>query len=84
MSVTGDVIPGGATLIFEVELLDIDEGPAPENFFKEIDADNDNKLSREEVCYYTTIVLNIRHPCGAGIWSSLLSLLSLEIRMNSI
>ncbi|KAK2149946.1 hypothetical protein LSH36_430g04083 [Paralvinella palmiformis] len=45
----GDLIPGGATLLFDVELLDISEGVQPENFFKEIDTDNDNKLSREEL-----------------------------------
>ena len=45
----GDKIPGGATLVFEVELLDIGKGNRAVNYFKEIDADNDNLLSQDEV-----------------------------------
>ncbi|CAH1986009.1 unnamed protein product [Acanthoscelides obtectus] len=46
----GNVIPGKATLIFEVELINIgDAKPDTTNVFKEIDADKDNQLSREEV-----------------------------------
>merc|ERR1711962_1015098 len=48
----GDVIPGGATLLFEVELLNIADGPAPVNVFKEIDTDQDMHLSREELNQY--------------------------------
>ncbi|XP_015926487.1 uncharacterized protein [Parasteatoda tepidariorum] len=48
----GDRIPPKATLIFEVELLDIEDGPAPVNVFKEIDLDEDNQLSREEISDY--------------------------------
>lgn len=49
----GNVIPGKATLIFEVELIHIgDAKPANANVFKEIDADKDNQLSREEVSEY--------------------------------
>ena len=33
----GDIIPGGATLYFEVELIDTEEGPTPVNVFKQID-----------------------------------------------
>jgi FK506-binding protein 14 len=33
----GDLIPGGATLHFEIELLDVEEGPKPINVFKQID-----------------------------------------------
>ena len=47
----GEKIPPKATLIFEVELLDVQDGPKPENIFKKIDTDEDNKLSREEVWY---------------------------------
>ncbi|CAG0880450.1 unnamed protein product [Cyprideis torosa] len=47
-----DVIPGGATLIFEVELLDIGEAPPAVNVFKEIDENADEQLSREEVSAY--------------------------------
>ena len=35
----GDIIPGGATLYFEIELLDTEDGPAPVNVFKQIDLD---------------------------------------------
>lgn len=45
----GSVIPGGATLIFDVELINIGDSPPTTNVFKEIDADKDNQLSREEV-----------------------------------
>lgn len=45
----GNVIPGGATLIFEVELISVGDSPPTTNVFKEIDSDKDNMLSRDEV-----------------------------------
>ncbi|KAL0280343.1 UNVERIFIED_CONTAM: hypothetical protein PYX00_001663 [Menopon gallinae] len=48
----GNVIPGGATLTFEVELMNIGDAPPTTNVFKEIDADADKQLSREEVSAY--------------------------------
>ncbi|XP_031620669.1 FK506-binding protein 2 isoform X2 [Contarinia nasturtii] len=48
----GNVIPGGATLIFEVELLDIGNSQPTTNVFREIDENKDNQLSREEVSEY--------------------------------
>ncbi|KRT86018.1 HLH domain-containing protein, partial [Oryctes borbonicus] len=48
----GNLIPGGSTLVFEVELLDIGNTPPTTNVFKEIDDDKDNQLSREEVSEY--------------------------------
>ena len=45
----GDRIPPKATLVFEVECISIDDGPAPVNVFKDIDTNSDNQLSREEV-----------------------------------
>ncbi|CAK9805173.1 Peptidyl-prolyl cis-trans isomerase FKBP14 [Anthophora plagiata] len=45
----GNVIPGGATLLFDVELINISDSPPSANVFKEIDTDHDNQLSREEV-----------------------------------
>jgi len=56
----GNVIPGGATLVFEVELINIgDSEAAPTtNVFKEIDADSDKQLSREEVSEYLKKQMN--------------------------
>jgi len=48
----GDVIPGGATLYFDVKLISIGEAPAQVNIFKAIDKDNDSKLTKEEVLEY--------------------------------
>ncbi|XP_017892711.1 FK506-binding protein 2 isoform X2 [Ceratina calcarata] len=48
----GNVIPGGATLMFDVELINISDSPPSANVFKEIDSDHDNQLSREEVSEY--------------------------------
>jgi hypothetical protein len=42
----------GATLTFEVDLINIGDTPPPVNVFKEIDADKDLALSREEVRGY--------------------------------
>ncbi|KAJ0184075.1 hypothetical protein K1T71_000498 [Dendrolimus kikuchii] len=48
----GNVIPPHATLHFEVELINIGDSPPTTNVFKEIDADKNNMLSREEVSEY--------------------------------
>lgn len=48
----GQIIPGGATLFFDIELLEAEDGPAPVNVFKQIDSDSDNNLSREELSAY--------------------------------
>ncbi|KAF6201444.1 hypothetical protein GE061_005893 [Apolygus lucorum] len=48
----GNVIPGGATLTFEVELLNIGDQAPTTNVFKEIDDNADKQLSREEVSEY--------------------------------
>jgi len=48
----GDIIPGGATLYFDVELVSIEEGPTPVNVFKQIDADGDKSLTRDEISAY--------------------------------
>jgi len=48
----GQVIPGGATLFFDIELLETEDGPQPVNVFKQIDMDNDAALSREELSVY--------------------------------
>merc|ERR1712060_894750 len=48
----GDDIPGGATLNFDVEVVDITEAPPQPNIFKEIDTDTDGKLSADEIKAY--------------------------------
>jgi len=48
----GEIIPGGATLFFDIELLETEDGPAPVNVFKQIDIDADSALSREELSVY--------------------------------
>merc|ERR1712129_554093 len=48
----GDIIPGGATLFFDVELISTEEGPTPVNVFKQIDIDSDMALSRDEISVY--------------------------------
>merc|ERR1712051_842528 len=48
----GEIIPGGATLFFDVELVGAEEGPTPVNVFKQIDLDSDMALSRDEISSY--------------------------------
>ena len=45
----GGDIPGGATLQFTVECLDIGDAPKQPNLFKEIDADGSKDLTKEEI-----------------------------------
>ncbi|XP_043583804.1 FK506-binding protein 2 isoform X2 [Bombus pyrosoma] len=62
----GNVIPGGATLLFEVELINISDSPPTANVFKEIDSDHDNQLSREEVSEYLRKQMIEAEQGGAG------------------
>jgi len=48
----GDAIPGDATLIFDIELIDVENGPPPVNIFKQIDLDDDGVVGREELSEY--------------------------------
>lgn len=48
----GTVIPGGATLLFDVELIMVGDHAPTTNVFKEIDMNADKQLSREEVSEY--------------------------------
>ncbi|XP_036331340.1 FK506-binding protein 2 isoform X2 [Rhagoletis pomonella] len=48
----GNVIPPKATLLFDVELINIGNTPPPTNVFKEIDENADKQLSRDEVSEY--------------------------------
>lgn len=45
----GDKIPAKSTLVFDVEMVTIEDGPPPQNIFKEIDTDGDKALSPDEV-----------------------------------
>ena len=46
----GGVIPGGATLHFDVEVVAVNkDGPKQENIFAKIDTDGDGKLTKDEV-----------------------------------
>ena len=60
----GDIIPGGATLYFEIELIESEEGPQPVNVFKQIDMDDDKQLSRDELAWY--LRQQVRPPCMRG------------------
>jgi len=48
----GEVIPPGSTLYFDTELLKIETAPPSVNVFKEIDSNDDQQLSRDEVSDY--------------------------------
>lgn len=48
----GDRIPPGSTLVFETELTKIEDGPPPVNVFKQIDSDQDEQLTRDEISKY--------------------------------
>ncbi|XP_017960032.1 FK506-binding protein 2 isoform X1 [Drosophila navojoa] len=50
----GNVIPPKATLVFDVELINIGNAPPTTNVFKEIDENADKQLSREEVIVYVS------------------------------
>ena len=58
----GDIIPGGATLHFDVELMGVEEGPTPVNVFKQIDMDGDKSLTREEISSYLKQQVNYSPP----------------------
>lgn len=45
----GDVIPGGATLNFDVEVVSVSEAPAQSDLFAELDVDDDGLLTPEEI-----------------------------------
>lgn len=60
----GDVIPGGATLHFDIELLDIEDGPPVVNVFKEIDLDGDLQVSRDELNGYLVKQVEVMKASG--------------------
>lgn len=61
----GNLIPGGATLIFETELLDIHDAPPQQNIFKAIDADEDQKLSKVELFKFIEHQMEEHKQAGA-------------------
>jgi len=69
----GNVIPPKATLLFDVELINIGNAPPTTNVFKEIDDNADKQLSREEVIVYVWIALlfyiclsTLKYPLDVG------------------
>ncbi|KAH8246559.1 hypothetical protein KR038_009761 [Drosophila bunnanda] len=66
----GNVIPPKATLVFEVELINIGNTPATTNVFKEIDENADKQLSREEVIVYVSEYLKKQMTAVEGQDSS--------------
>ena len=48
----GDIIPGDATLFFDLELISTIEGQMPVNVFKHIDLNKDMVLSKYEISSY--------------------------------
>ena len=48
----GGSIPGGATLYFDIELMNIQDGPQKKNVFGAIDANSDRRISKEELKTY--------------------------------
>ena len=65
----GEDIPGGATLKFDVEVVDVSSTPPPEpNFFAEIDTDENGKITKEEVEAF----FQEKHGTGTpdGLWEN--------------
>jgi len=65
----GPDIPGGATLHFDIEVVDIlNDPPPPLNLFKEIDTDENGKLTKEEVEKF----FQEKHGSGMpdGLWDN--------------
>lgn len=49
---SGPVIAPNSDLVFEVELIQVHDGPKPPNVFKMIDIDNDDHLTKDEMSMY--------------------------------
>lgn len=59
-----DQIPPGSTLTFDIEIIKVEDGPKPLNVFKEIDTDNDERLSRKEMGEFLMKQLHQARPGG--------------------
>jgi len=69
----GGAIPGGATLNFDVEVVDIGAGTPPgemPNLFKDLDTDNDNRLTKEEVLAHFARQDSAMKELPTGLWDS--------------
>ncbi|CAE7528443.1 FKBP3 [Symbiodinium microadriaticum] len=65
----GGEIPGGATLRFDVEVVDFGGDAPPEpNLFKELDTSGDGKLSKDEVLAF--FVSQGKNELPPGLWES--------------
>mmetsp|Transcript_1891 Transcript_1891/g.3006 ORF Transcript_1891/g.3006 Transcript_1891/m.3006 type:complete len:202 (-) Transcript_1891:154-759(-) len=62
----GNDIPGGATLRFDVEVVDFGEGPPQRNLFKELDTNADGKLTQEEILAF--FVSQGKNELPDGLW----------------
>ena len=65
----GGDIPGGATLRFDVEVVDFGEAPAQENLFKKLDVSpRDGRLAQEEVLAF--FVSQGSEELPPGLWEA--------------
>ena len=64
----GGDIPGGATLSFDVEVMGHSEGPPEQNLFKELDTDEDTKLTKEEILAF--FKKQGKDELPEGLWDS--------------
>lgn len=64
----GARIPGGATLLFDVEVVDVGAGPPPEgSMFEAVDVDKDGKLSPEDIEIWFK---GQGQPVPEGLWEA--------------
>ena len=64
----GGDIPGGATLKFTVELLNIGDAPEEPNLFQEIDTDSSKDLTKEELMKWFKKERDMEVP--DGLWDN--------------
>jgi FK506-binding protein 14 len=65
----GNDIPGGATLRFDVEVVDFGQGPPEQNLFKELDVSpKDGQLTSEEILAF--FKKQGKDELPPGLWES--------------